>query len=159
MTESYLPPSDFLQACMDDDVPLTGSAFADANLRRLIAMTRDADTANRDWATLLLSQTEIDTPEVRAALLERLGDTDAIVRAEALVGLVQRDRELALPLVAAELQGNDCNGVLIEAAEALADPTLLPSLMVWWADRADPPDWIDEALADAIAACGGSTTG
>lgn len=159
MTEDYLPPSDFLRACMNDEVPLTGSAFANGNLQRLIAMTGDPETANRDWATMLLAETEIDTPEIRAALLARLDDSDPIVRAEALVGLVQRDRELALPLVAVELQGNDCNVVLIEAAEALADPTLLPSLMAWWADRANPPDRIDKALADAIAACGGSTTG
>ncbi|WP_082730423.1 MULTISPECIES: HEAT repeat domain-containing protein [Sphingomonas] len=144
---------------MNEHVPFSGSAFAEANLRRLIALTSDPDTANRDWATMLLAQTEIDTAEVRAALLERVGDTDAIVRAEALVGLVQRDRELALPLVAAELQGNDCNTVLIEAAEALADRTLLPILMAWWGDRANPPDRIDKALAHAIAACGGSTAG
>ncbi|MFN1208560.1 hypothetical protein ACKXGD_16510, partial [Enterococcus lactis] len=76
---------------------LVGSAFAEENLRRLIAMMRDDDLTNRDWATMLLSQQEIDTPEVREALLNSLADDEEAVRAEALLGLAQRDAKLALP--------------------------------------------------------------
>lgn len=48
MTERYAPPSKFLRAVIDDDVPFVGSDFAAANLRRLIKMTRDSDSVNRD---------------------------------------------------------------------------------------------------------------
>lgn len=159
MSERYEPPSDFLRACIADDVTLTGSAFADANLRRLIALTRDEDVANRDWAVMLLAQTEIDTPEVRAALLDRTSDRDGIVRAEALLGLAQRDRALALPLLLVALAQDDANVPLFETASAVADPALLPMLMPWWDERSDPPDHIDLALEAAIIACGGSPPG
>lgn len=56
----------------------------------------DADTSNRDWATLLLAGQDIDTPEVCAALLAATQDQDACVRAEALLGLAERDAGLAL---------------------------------------------------------------
>jgi hypothetical protein len=42
-----------------------------------------------------------------------------------------------------------------EAAETIADPSLLPHLLPWRAERSDPPDAIDEAVEQAIARCGG----
>ena len=84
--EGYSPPSDFLCSIVAEDVPLSGSPFAEANLRRLILLTGDPDHANRDWATFLLAQSEIDTPEVRAALLKVAYANDDIVRDEALSG-------------------------------------------------------------------------
>ena len=69
MTERYVPNSDFLKALIDDDAPLVDGDHAKANLARLIEMTADEDLANRDWATLLLAQQDIDTPTVRGALL------------------------------------------------------------------------------------------
>lgn len=56
-----------------DEISFQGDAFADANLARLIELTADADDSNRDWATMLLVGTKIDTPAVRAAL-RRAGD-------------------------------------------------------------------------------------
>jgi hypothetical protein len=155
MTDDYSPPSDFLQACVNEEVPLTGSLFADANLARLIAMTRDEDVANRDWATLLLAQTELDTPEIQAAFRERLGDADAIVRGEALSGLAMRDRAGTLPLVANELDGIPVGLPTMEAAELIADATLLPHLLPWLAKRCNPSDEFDLALEEAVRACGG----
>lgn len=99
MSERYEPSSDFLRAIIADEVALSGGEFAEANLNRLIAFTRDPDRANRDWATLLLSQETGDTPSIRAALLEAAEDDDVIVRAEAALGLAMRDRDLALPYV------------------------------------------------------------
>ena len=67
--ERYQPQSDFLCNIIAGDIPLVGSAFADENLRRLIAFTTDDDFSNRDWAVLLLAQQGIDSPNVRNALL------------------------------------------------------------------------------------------
>lgn len=155
MSDDYLPPSDFLQSCLNDDVTLSGSVFAEANLARLIAMTRDEDVANRDWATILLAQTDLDTPEIRAAFKERLGDEDSIVRGEALVGLAQRDPALALPLVITELGRRPVGLPTMEAAEEIADAKLLPHLLPWLMERATPSDHFDEALEQAVRACGG----
>jgi hypothetical protein len=105
MNDRYEPESDFLKAIIAEEVPLTGSAFANANMRQLIAMTRDSDVSNRDWATMLLASEEADTPEIRAALMVAAQDENDIVRAEALVGIAQRDRVSALPLVLAALSG------------------------------------------------------
>ena len=43
MGGDYYPDSDFLKSIISGDVVLTGSAFADENLRRLIGMTHDDD--------------------------------------------------------------------------------------------------------------------
>jgi len=99
VTDSYYPASEFLKAVIAEQVPLDGSVEGQANLQLLIAMTSDADTSNRDWATMLLSQEDIDTPDVRAALMNAAEDKETIVRSEAILGIAQRDTRLALPLV------------------------------------------------------------
>lgn len=91
MSDLYEPASDFLKAVIAEDVPLSGSPLGEANLRLLIAMTRDDDRSNRDWATFLLSQEDADTPEIRSALRSAADDEDDYVRAEALLGLARRD--------------------------------------------------------------------
>ncbi|UYY75961.1 hypothetical protein [Sphingomonas sp. R1] len=97
MLERYEPASDFLKAIIAEEVPLSGSVFADANLGRLISLAQDQDLSNRDWATMILASEEMDTPLVRDALLAALGDKSDVVRAEALLGLARRDPILALP--------------------------------------------------------------
>ncbi len=151
MTDVYEPPSDFLKAVVADEVPLSGSMFAAANLTRLIAMTRDPDRANRDWAALLLSQQDIDTPEVRAALRAAANDQDAYVRAEAICGLAGRDPAGALTLVRRELDAGYASVAILEAATLLAHPSLLDVLQ----DYAEPSDdpWLDKLVLDAIATC------
>src|SRR5687767_10234675 len=116
MTERYLPPSDFLRALIDDDAPLVGGDHADANLARLIEMTRDKDPANRDWATLLLAQQDFDTHRVPAALLDAAEDENEYVRAEAILSLAQRDKALAFPLLQRELRNERVAMPLFEAA-------------------------------------------
>jgi HEAT repeats len=61
----------------------------------------DNDRSNRDWACLLLSQQDVDTDEVRNALMAAASDGDQYVRAEAILGLAQRSTELATPFVQA----------------------------------------------------------
>ncbi len=114
-------------------------------------MTRDQDLSNRDWATLLLAQQDIDTPEVREALLIAAHDEHGEVRAEALSGLAQRDKALALPLVIAELSGERACMPLFEAAETIADPSLVPYLTPW----TEPSDnaFLDNLALEALAAC------
>ena len=91
-------------------------------------MTRDKDPANRDWATLLLAQEDIDTSQVRDALLRAAEDEHECVRAEAILGLAQRDKALALPLLQRELRGEQVAMPLFEAAALVAHPSLAEDL-------------------------------
>lgn len=136
---------------MAEDVSLSGSAFADANMRQLIAMTRDDDLSNRDWATMLLAMEEADTPEIRAALVLAAHDENDVVRAEALVGIAQRDRTLALPLAVEALSSEQMTMAVFEAAALIADPALVDLLRPWTEPSDD--EWLDKLARDALAAC------
>jgi hypothetical protein len=131
MIDRYEPASDFLKAILDEEAPLSGSPMADENMRHLIAMTRDNDLSNRDWATMLLSQEDADTPEIREALLAAVEDDDDVVRAEALLGIARRDTQLALPFALAALSGDQVSMAVFEAAEIIANPALVGSLRPW----------------------------
>ena len=151
MSEPYLPKSDFIWMAAEGDVPLSGSPEGNANLALLIAFTKDADVSNRDWATMTLAMQEIDTPEVRNALLAATNDEDCCVRREALEGLVDRDKDLALPLLVRELARDECGYATFKAAHTLAHPSLLGPLTNW-TKRGGAP-WIDDTIEDAITAC------
>jgi hypothetical protein len=153
----YLPPSTFLQALIRDDAPaLAGGAAEDARAAELIALTQDADGANRDWALLLLSQSELDTPEALAALVRGMDDEHHEASLEAVIGVAMRDPGLALPRVAERLDAEVIDSMTLEAAAWIADPALLPALEAI-ADEVDEEDEEDdlfaEALREAIAAC------
>ena len=135
----------------EGDIPLTGGPEGDANLALLIAFTRDADVSNRDWATMTLAMQGIDTPEVRAALVAAAEDSDCCVRGEALEGLADRDRDLALPLLRRELMRNECGYATFKAAHSIADHSLLGGLKSWKGRGGAP--WINDTIEDAIAAC------
>lgn len=151
MRDRYVPPSGFLRAVIDEDVPLIGSAFATANLQRLIEMTRDKDPANRDWATLLLAQQDLDTPEVREALLRAAEDDNDAVRAEAIFGVAQRDKALALPLLQKELARKYVAMPIFEAAALVADPSLVDDLRAYAQPSGD--EFLDQLALDALKAC------
>lgn len=60
----------------------------------LIALAADSDGDVRDWSLFSLgSLIETDTPEIREALFRGIGDSDEVVRGEALVGLARRKDE------------------------------------------------------------------
>jgi HEAT repeat protein len=153
--ERYLPASDFLCMIFDDEIPLTGSEFAEKNLQRLIEFTRDEDASNRDWATLFLAQVaEYDglrRPEILAALLTAAEDADQSVRAEAILGLAKIKHEKALSLVGRELKRLNATMPIFEAAELLADPTLIKDLEDFQ-DESDEP-FVDEAAKRALEIC------
>ena len=135
----------------NDEVPLAGSDAGDGNLNLLIAFTRDADLSNRDWATMLLASSDIDTPKVRAALLSATEDSDTVVRGEALQGLAERDPALALPLVKRELRGDDCSYPTFQAARTIAHRDLIAELRKWLGNGG--ATWIDAEIGGALAAC------
>jgi HEAT repeat protein len=151
VSDRYEPPSDFLKSIIAEEVPLPGGEFAEANLRKLIELTRDADRANRDWATLLLSQADVDTVAVREALLAATEDQDAVIRGEAVLGLATRDPKTALPLVQVALRGNAITVPMLEAAALCADPSLIADLRIW-SEASDQP-YVDRLAADALKAC------
>ena len=151
MTKRYEPTSDFLKAVIAEEVPLSGSTFAHANVMRLISFTRDQDLSNRDWATMLLASEESDTLVIRDALLAALRDENFVVRAEALLGLARRDRALALPFALEALCNDHACMAVFEAAELIADPTLADALRPW-TERSDD-EWLDKLAREALAAC------
>ena len=150
LMDRYEPPSPFLQSLIVEDAPLTG-AEGESNRRRLMSLMRDEHPANRDWATLLLAQQDVDTDEVRQALLAAAEDENEHVRAEAILGLAQRDRSLALPLIRRELVQERVAVPLFEAAALVADASLVDDLR----DFAVPSDdaFLDELAAKALNAC------
>jgi hypothetical protein len=78
-----------------------------------------------------LGAIDVDTPEIRAALLSRVADEDEMTRGEALVGLARRkDQRVVEPLVKELERYPDAkdDGRSVEAAEAIADPRLVPVL-------------------------------
>ena len=168
MGQRYLPTSDFLIALHDCEVPLPGdepeegetSALHDelreANLQVLIRSTQEGDATNRDWAAFFLTRMVVDTPAVRAALVQASCYADDNASHEAIWGLARRDTGLALPLVLAAPQGG-VSVPLAEAAELCADPSLLADLRAW-ADKPGYSDSIYSYLAHAKAACEGVPT-
>lgn len=120
-------------------------------MSRLIAMTRDADVANRDWATLFLSQLALDRADVREALARAATDPEPVVRGEAILGIAMLDRDMALPFLQHELRGQIVTIPLLEAAELVADVSLVADLEAFL----EPPEdeRIEPAIRSAIAAC------
>jgi HEAT repeat protein len=116
----------------------------------LIQLSADEDDHVRDWATFGLgSQTDIDIPELRAALAACLDDPNADVRAEAFTGLARvRDARAHAPILR-ELQSECVGKLAVEAARDFPSPALLDALLQlrsWW-------DVDSELLESAIARC------
>jgi HEAT repeat protein len=148
--DRYEPPSDFLKFLIEDDASLSGDD-AETNLRRLISLTGDEHPANRDWATLILAQQDTDTAEVRQALLTAAEDENEHVRAEAILGLAQRDKASALPLLQRELRGDHVALPLFEAAALVADASLIDDLRAFANPSGDV--FMNALAAKALQAC------
>lgn len=99
-------------------------------VKRLLTLTRDDDNSVRDWAVFGLGvQGDVDSPEIRDALFERVTDSDEDVREEAVVGLGKR-RDLRLLPVLRDLL--DAPTLKLRVAEGA-------SAMLGFAE--DPEDW------------------
>jgi HEAT repeat protein len=132
---------------MPHDVPVVVDA--------LIRLSCDTDRDVRDWATFTLaSQFESDSPSLRAALHERLTDSDPEVRGEALLGLARRGEAAIAPMILCELEGEFHGDWAVEAAELLGDAQFLPALKRLW-ERLDARDaeYFRASVQDAISAC------
>jgi HEAT repeat protein len=71
----------------------------------------------RDWATFGLGvQGDMDSVEIREALVRRLNDPDEDVREEAMVGLAKRKDERAVPALLPALEQPDISDRVSEAA-------------------------------------------
>jgi hypothetical protein len=147
----YQPNSLFLLDILAGVVPLSGGEFGEANLARLIALTRDEDLSNRDWATFLLAQQERNTPDVREALLAAAADENEDVRAEAIWGLAHIARDLALPLVSKALAEDYATVPIFEAAELLAHPSLVDALRPFANSTGDTG--LNRLVNEALSAC------
>ncbi|MCU1459584.1 MAG: ankyrin 2,3/unc44 [Actinomycetia bacterium] len=116
----------------------------------LFALMRDGDPAVRDWSTMALgSLMDADSPEIRAALFERLEDDNPDARAEARAGLARRHDPRASGLVRDALLRGDVGEIDVKSAGWLADPGLVDSLIRL---RARDAGW-EEELEIAIERC------
>ena len=117
----------------------------------LIELTGDEDSAVRDYALFGLRELEVDSAEVRDAMLRRVRDPDDSAAREALVGLARLGDERAVAPLIERLQHPDSHRTIaygLDAATALADPRLLPALRLVEQRLGDRDD-----VSQAIEAC------
>ncbi len=134
----------------------------DLAIKTLIELSADVDEDVRDWATFGLGGlwedtdeneniTYMDTLEIREALAARLTDDFEEARLEGIFGLALRKDKRALEPLKELIEDSDrVSYAYLEAATALADPSLLPGLL----DLRREGE-INESLEEAIEACGG----
>ncbi|HTS57587.1 MAG TPA: HEAT repeat domain-containing protein [Terriglobales bacterium] len=83
----------------------------------LLLLMQDADDHVRDWATFGLGvQGDIDSDEIREALVRCLDDPDEDVREEAMVGLGKRKDQRVLSMLMARVEQPEITVRVIEAA-------------------------------------------
>jgi HEAT repeat protein len=118
-------------------------------IEALIELSHDPDRHVRDWATFGLgTMIESDTPEIRAALVERLDDTDGDTAAEAMAGLAHRKDPRATEPVLKALTAEWVGSLVIEAASEIGDRRFYPYLLQ--IKRSNPSD---RSLDEAIERC------
>jgi HEAT repeat protein len=121
----------------------------------LILLSRDSDFDVRNWATFGLgSLCEIDTPELRNALFERITDDEHEIRGEALVGLATRKDIKVFDAVMRELEGEFYGNWAVQAAGLLESPdfiNVLEKLKLRLAENTE--DRFLDDIDDAISAC------
>ena len=98
--------------------------FADdpSAIEGLLALTQDVDKDVRDWATFGVGVLgNGDSPEIRDALVKRLGDSDEDVREEAMVALGKRKDERVLSVLLSALEQPATPDRAVEAAAEMLD--------------------------------------
>lgn len=128
---ALLPLKDHPDAHVRFGVVMGLSRYRDAQaLQALIQLSRDSDELVREWATFTLGSQarEVDTPELREALVDRLSESHPKIRGEALLGLALRKDARVLEPLRRVLEGSEVSTLDVEAAQALEDVSLLPLL-------------------------------
>ncbi|MBN8226856.1 HEAT repeat domain-containing protein [Corallococcus macrosporus] len=128
---ALLPLKDHPDAHVRFGVVMGLSGHRDAQaLQALIHLSRDFDETVREWATFTLGSQarEVDTLELREALVERLSEDHPKIRGEALLGLALRKDARALEPLRRVLEEGVVTTLDVEAAQALEDVSLLPPL-------------------------------
>jgi hypothetical protein len=126
----------------------------DGIVETLIELTTDPDLRVRDWACFGLGQQlhEVDTAELREALVARLDDLDDLdndTRYEAMRGLARRRDPRVVPYVRRALTrpSGDLHPMEMISAGALCDPDLHDLVL----DRVDGwPDSETSQMADVV---------
>ncbi|MDD7987354.1 HEAT repeat domain-containing protein [Lentisphaera marina] len=124
-------------------------------VQAMIHLCQDKDEDVRNWALFGIgSQIELDTPDIRLALFKGLNDAHDEARGEALVGLAVRGDQRVVKALLKEWERDDIGRLSLEAAEAIANPLLLPNLQRFHEtlDLDDDPHY-KQTLEDAIKAC------
>lgn len=94
-------------------------------IKGLIFLTHDKNEDVRNWATFGLGdQCEMDLPEIREALYQRLTDEISEIRGEAFIGLANRKDFSIVNLLIQELEGDFNGSWAIRASKLLADSRL-----------------------------------
>jgi len=107
----------------------------------LILLSSDRDPDVRNWATFGLGTlSELDSPDIRKALVARLSDADHEVRGEATLGLAARGDIRAVPAILKELKQDDVSVLAIEAAAKLQDKSFLAGLEALLEAHPSDPD-------------------
>jgi hypothetical protein len=147
------PSADFRDAAVHGLMPHDTPTVVEA----MIKLSRDSDRNVRNWATFTLaSQFDSDSPALRAALHERLAESDPEIRGEALVGLARRRDTGIAPAILRELQGDFHGDWAVEAAGLPGDSRLLPALTELGRRlTGENAVYFRGSLQSAIAACEG----
>ncbi|PCJ63619.1 MAG: hypothetical protein COA58_15900 [Bacteroidetes bacterium] len=98
-------------------------------IKTLIELSNDKHGDVRNWATFGLGTLlEIDSEEIRAALWNRINDTDFDTKSEAIAGLANRMDQGIKNVILSELNNGNYGTQLFEAIIKLNDKDFLPVL-------------------------------
>lgn len=148
----YEPKDPWLLEAHCDDRFIGDQRPSRDDLEKLISLTRADDVADRDWAVFYLSMVNVDSLNIRAALLEATDDDNTDVVHEAILGLARRSKELALPILKRELKDDWLSLGLTEAAEYIGDPSLAPLLRALIIEGPEA-EYLDEWAERAAKMC------
>ena len=124
-------------------------------IETLIKLSADKADSVRDWATFGIgTQLEVDTPEIRQALWNRVRDKHQDTRMEAILGLASRKDVRVWEIIRQELIKGDFGTLLFEALIETGESEFLPllqqNLVEVNGNGNINPDWVN-SLKDCIA--------